>query len=112
MKGADEGPKISAFSRVLAWIFVLVGAFVLVFLIADVVKFRRWSLELGPTLLLALGLLVMGPLFLFAAVKGRAPRWFTSLETMHEREAEARGLPLVNKGPSRILESVVTSAVF
>jgi hypothetical protein len=88
----QSGTRVSLFSRCLAWIYVACCAFIVVSLIAKSISRRDWPIDAGTTMLLALAVLVFGPLFLFVAVSGRSPGWLSSVENAYDHEARRRGV--------------------
>ncbi len=89
--------KISTFSRVLAWIFLV--CFLLAAGAGVVAFFKSGRMGLGQEAILGLlSAVLITPLFAYAAITGRSPRWMRSMETMYDREAERRGIPPTSSG--------------
>ncbi len=82
MISSDEQRKISTWSRILAWVFVICGSFAVVSWILRLVYGGSWALGFGVTVLGVLGLLFIVPLFLSVAIWGRPPRWWSSIEEL------------------------------
>ena len=103
--------KISTFSRVLAWILLV---FIVLSIASWAVLICKDGQPVDPAiaLLTAAAFLFMIPLIWSAAVKGRSPRWLTSIETMYDREAEKRGIPVTDAKSGRGVMFVVTTVVF
>jgi hypothetical protein len=107
----EPGKKLSTLSRVLAWVFIfcslLGGA-------GWVIKIRQEGFPAmsGEVILALLSVAAIWPLFLYAALKGRSPRWMTSMEEMFDAPARRRGTPVTNSGASRRLMVGAASVVF
>jgi Na+/proline symporter len=112
MKSNGEGSRVSTLSRVLAWIFLACGALVLVDMVVRMFLYRSLPMSPGEAVLLGVGLLLICPLFLFVALKGRSPRWITSLENLHDDEARRRGIREPGTNPPRRLIGGLASGVF
>lgn len=82
MISSKEQRKISSWARVLAWVIVICVAVVFIDWIIQLVSGRSggWTLGFGVTALGALVLLIIGPLSLSIAVRGRPPGWWSSIE--------------------------------
>lgn len=80
MNSSKEQRKISTWSRVLAWVLVICMAIGLVGWIVRLVSGGDWTLGLGVMLLAALGSLIIVPLALSIAIRGRPPVWWSSIE--------------------------------
>ena len=85
MTPLDEPPKVSIFSRVLAWVFVFCGVLGIAGWIIQIYD-EGWPWDWGATLLATLGLLLIFPLFFFVALKGRPPRWFNFIENQYNQQ--------------------------
>ncbi|HNP63515.1 MAG TPA: hypothetical protein PKH39_06225 [Woeseiaceae bacterium] len=75
-----ERAKSSTWSRVLAWVFVV---FLMLGLIGWITHFASgggWGLGLGVLVLGAMGSLLIVPLALSVAIRGRPPEWWSSIE--------------------------------
>jgi len=103
--------KISTVSRVLAWIFLV---FIMLGIASWALLFFKYGQPIDPAiaLLTALVFMVMLPLIWSVAVKGRSPRWLSSIETMYDREAQRRGIPVGGTRSGRGVMFVVTTVVF
>ena len=103
--------KVSTLSRVLAWVVVFCG-------VSAGVVWANAILEKGLPALsggVLFGLLSSAfilPLFFYVALKGRSPRWLTSMENIYDKKAKARGIPLPANGGSRRIIPLVGSVVF
>jgi hypothetical protein len=82
----DNPGKISTFSRVLAWILLALNLLVLATCLYFALESGRTS-NLGITVPMLILIALSTLLFGFAAITGRSPRWLSSIDTMHEREA-------------------------
>lgn len=88
--------RISPFIRVLAWILLvcsLLGAAGMAYTIATVEGPEATKIA---WLMLAL-ILLMAPLWAYAAIKGRAPRWIVSAETLADDGLNWRRTPPTRK---------------
>jgi len=103
--------KISAVSRVLAWIFLVFTLLGIASWAVLIFKYRQPP-DPALALLTALIFILLMPLIWSAAIKGRSPRWLSSIETMYDREAEKRGIPAPAAKSGRGVMFVVTAAVF
>jgi uncharacterized membrane protein len=112
MKTSPMETKVSMFSRVLAWIFVACGAFALIGLAVTAVRHEPQPMSREEIAGLVIGLLFICPLFLFVAVKGRSPRWLTSMENLHGDLARRRGVSASGMRSSRRSMAVSATVVF
>jgi hypothetical protein len=76
--------------RVLAGIFAAYFALAAVKASLALLLHKEWRWDPTVSLLMLLGVLVFCPIFLFIALKGRAPRWFTAFEDLFNQIAEPR----------------------
>ena len=80
MISSKEQRKISTWSRVLAWVFVVFLVLGLIGWITHFASGGGWGLGLGVLVLGAMGALIIVPLSLSIAIRGRPPMWWTSIE--------------------------------
>ena len=76
MDSASEQPRVSLFSRVLAWIFVGFLILAMVRAFAILTGHETWPLSTIESILMIVGAIVFVPVFLIIALKGRPPRWW------------------------------------
>ncbi len=108
---APEPGRISTLSRILAWILVVCSVLVAAGMVFQLFTSKNSSTTEIAVLFLAL-ILLMAPLFGFAAIKGRAPRWLSSVETMYDREAERRGISTRSDKRGRLVTFAASSLLF
>lgn len=111
MTPLDEPPKVSIFSRVLAWVFVFCGVLGIAGWIIQIYD-EGWPWDWGATLLATLGLLLIFPLFFFVALKGRPPRWFNFIENQYNQQIVAYGNGVPTKRAARRAVLVAASVTF
>lgn len=90
MNSANGEPRVSTFSRVLAWVFVVCTGLGLGNALLRLWLHKTWLLSFEATALLVVGLSVFLPLFLFVAMKGRSPRWLSSAENLYGAHVDRR----------------------
>lgn len=79
MMSSNQG-KVSTWARVLSWIIVVGMFFTLGSWIVRLVNGGSWRLGWIEITIGAVGMLLLGPVFVSIAVKGRTPRWWSSYE--------------------------------
>lgn len=89
MTSPGKPPKVSRFSRVLAWIVLLFAAIGVPGMIEQIID-GSWTLGWSETILGILGTLLVVPLFLWIAIKGHAPRWWTPIDNLVKRDLQTR----------------------
>jgi hypothetical protein len=89
MTSPDKPPKVSTFSRVLAWVFVFFSMLGIPAFICQVYA-GSWSLSWSLTIFSAIGALFGCSLFIPVALTGRPPRWWASIEEMIDFEKALR----------------------
>jgi len=112
MNEQQRKPRVSVFSRVLAWVFVVACLLAVVGLVAELVRHRAWPLGVAETLMLIPGAFFVAPLFFYVAWVGRPPGWMSSRESAYDKAAREHGLDPQQDIRNRRVLAVAVAIIF
>jgi hypothetical protein len=105
--------KISRLPRVLVWILFILSILTMAGIAFVLFKYRHQSGN-GTTVSALLLIILMAPVWAYAAIKGRSPRWLSSAETAYDDEAKKRGIEgeTTGAGSGNIISIATTAIIF